>query len=321
MAKEIIKTNRSLLFSLWLIKVFPEWLICIFIFPISVFFYIFAREGRIEIRRFQKQLVKYTKTTGKKCPIKKAGFFSGWKTVMSFSYSLVEKFEGWQGKLNYERISTFDDDLNELVENLNSGKGAFIIGSHLGNIEMLRSLSSFNENACKKEISILIMMDLKSTAVFNDTLSKINSQFAVNVIDISEISPETIIRIETHIDNGGLVVIAADRLGKFSAKSLTVDFLGKKAHLPYGVFLIPALIKKPVYYLFGLRSKTPTLRPHYNMYIEKSSVDFNGEASRKERENQISRLSLEFSQKLEKFSILYPEQWYNFFNFWPEESV
>lgn len=318
MAKEVIKTNRSLLFSLWLIKVFPEWMICIFVFPISFFFYIFARQGRIEIKRFQKQLVEYSKSTGKKCSLKKAGFLSGWKTVMSFSYSLLEKFEGWQGKLDYGRLSTFDDDLNELVENLNNGKGAFLIGSHLGNIEMLRSLSSFNENACKKEIPILIMMDLKSTAVFNETMSKVNSQSTVNVIDISDIGPETIIRIESHIENGGLVVIAADRLGKYSSKSLEIDFLGKKARLPYGAFLIPALIKKPVYFLFGLRSKTPTLRPHYNMYIEKSSVDFSMETGRKERENQISRLSVEFAEKLEKFTLQYPEQWYNFFDFWAE---
>ena len=78
--------------------------------------------------------------------------------------------------------------------------------------------------------------------------------------------------------------------------------------------MIPALVKLPVYFMFGMREKMSIFNPKYNIHIEKSSVDFN--CARSEREQNIVQCCEEFVEKLQKFCVMYPYQWYNFFNFW-----
>ena len=137
----------------------------------------------------------------------------------------------------------------------------------------------------------------------------------MNVINASNFGPDSILLIEEQAEQGALIVAAGDRTSINNRdKSITKDFLGRKADFPYGVFLIPALLKMPVYYMFGMREKMSIFHPKYNVHIEKSSADFS--CSRSDRENQIMKCCTEFVSTLEKFCVRYPYQWYNFFEFW-----
>lgn len=312
--KECIKTNKSILFSLWLISVFPEAVMSLIIHLISNFFYLFARKVRVEIRRFQKTLRDFRVANGKP-PVPKR--IDTYKTILSFSYCVIEKLAGWVGKIKYEKLVTHDDDLADLVKQLESGKGAFLIGSHLGNIELLRSLTAFNETACNRKIPVLVLMEVSSTAQFNNTIKKVNPDFDLHALDSTSIGPESIIKIQEHIASGGIVVVTGDRTDKKSSERvIRQSFLGKEANFPYGVYLIAALAKTPIHYIFGLRTKNGPLHPKHYMFIEKSKIDFTVETSRKERNEKINALCSEFVQILEKYAQEFPYQWYNFYNFW-----
>ena len=58
--KEQVKTKVPLLISLWLVKVFPLPVVCVIVFPISFFYFLFSRRARVEIRRFQNQMKTFT---------------------------------------------------------------------------------------------------------------------------------------------------------------------------------------------------------------------------------------------------------------------
>lgn len=312
--KEVISSNKPLLLIFSLMQKLPAYLIFVLIYPISFFFYIFSRRGRLESKNYQKQMKKFT---GGKIPLK----ISPFKQILSFALCIMEKMEGWLGNYHYDDLVTHDDDLKFLQNQLELGNGALLIGSHLGNIELLRSLSSFGENGISRKISVTAIMELKSTEQFNRTLKEVNPNVDFQVIDPEKIGVNTIVELQEQIEHGGLVVITGDRTSaRARSRIIREKFLGKDADFPYGVFVLALLLKAPTYYVFGLRTKTASLRPKYHIFVEKSKVDF--ESPRSKRDEKIHALCKEFVVKLEKYCVQFPYQWYNFYNFWKlEESA
>lgn len=306
--KEVIATNKPLLLLLKLMKKLPASFVFILIFPISFFYFIFCKSVRGVCGEYQKRLKGYSGSC-KKLRV------SSYRQILSFTLCVMEKMEGWLGKFHYSALITHDDDLDSLQEQLEQGKGALLIGSHLGNLELLRSLSSFGEDGVKREVPVIAIMEMKATEQFNNTLKVINPNAGFHVLDPNDIGPETIIRLQENIEKGGLVVITGDRTSARSRdRVVKSDFLGKEANFPYGVFVLASLLKAPTYYVFGLRTKTVTLRPVYNLFVEKSQVDF--DCPRSERNARIEQLCKEFISRLEKYCVQFPYQWYNFYNFW-----
>ena len=310
---EVVKTNKPLKFTLLLIKFLPAFLVHAIVFPVSFFFFICAKNARQHVLDFQKQMQKYTDNAAPKQ-------LNAYLTILSFALSVVEKMEGWLGKIKYENLIRHDDSLQELISQLERGKGAFLIGSHLGNIELMRSLSSFCETGVSKKISVTTIMSMKVTSQFNNTLKEINPEVVTNVIDPDTIGPETIFALQNEVENGGLVVITGDRTSAHGGKhTIKHNFLGKTAEFPYGVFLIATLLKAPVYFVFGIRTKSAAIFPKNNIFVEKSSIDFSSCTGRDARA-KIPELCGEYASTLEKYCIKYPNQWYNFFDFWQTEK-
>ena len=240
---------------------------------------------------------------------------SPYRQILSFSFCVLEKMQGWLGKFNFNRIEYQQDDIDILLNQLKENKGALLLSSHQGNLELMRSLSENNRQLVGHAVPVVAIMETNATKQFNQTLSQINSNFNMNLIDPSQIGPDTICTLMDFIEQGALVIISGDRTSARSRdKYLSKNFLGKPAPFPYGTFLIPFLLKAPVYYMFGFRSKNSIFNPKYKVYIEKSQIDL--ECSRSERDERISEICSEFIEKVEKFCEIYPYQWYNFFNFW-----
>lgn len=306
--KEVIKTNKPLKLVLVLLKFIPGFVYRTLIFPVTIFYWIFAKSARKAAVQYQKQLRLFT---GRKIPPR----ISSYRQIVSFAFCIIEKMEGWLGKVKFDRIQYHNDDIDDILNLLRSGKGALLITSHLGNMELLRSLSDYNEQLVGREVPVYVVMDMQINSNFSDTLKSINPKFSFNVINSNEIGPDSIVTLMEAIEKGALVVIAGDRTSAHAKeKNLTISFLGKDAKFPYGVFLIPALMKAPLYFMFGLRDHISLLSSKQNVYIEKCHTDFN--CPRSEREERIIQSCGEYVARLEKFCILYPYQWYNFFNFW-----
>ena len=306
--KEVIKTNRPLILLLILMKKLPAAFIFVLIYPISFFYFIFSKRAREEGCNYQKILHLYT---GGVSPKK----ISPFRQILSFTLCVMEKMEGWLGNYNYNKLVVHDDDLKQLQAQLEQGKGAFLICSHLGNMELMRSLSSFGEDGVSRTVGVTAVIETNATEQFNRTLNQINPNVNFQVLDPSAIGPDTMITLQERIENGGLVVITGDRTSsRTRMRVIREKFLGKEADFPYGVFVLGMLLKAPIYYVFGLRTKTATLFPRSNMFVEKSTVNFN--CARSERDERIKELCREFVKKLEKYCIKFPYQWYNFYNFW-----
>lgn len=306
--KEVIHTNIPLKILVFLFKLLPAFFVLSLAYPVSFFYYLFSKRARNEAKLYQKNLQDYTDG---QFPHK----ISPYRQILSFSICLLEKMQGWLGKFDFGRIEYQQDDIDILLNQLKENKGALLISSHQGNLELMRSLSENNRQLVGHDVPVVAIMETNATKQFNQTLSQINSNFNMNLIDPSQIGPDTICTLMDFIEQGALVIISGDRTSARSRdKYLSKNFLGKPAPFPYGTFLIPFLLKAPVYYMFGFRSKNSVFNPKYKIYIEKSKINL--ECSRSERDERISEICSEFIGKIEKFCKIYPYQWYNFFNFW-----
>ena len=306
--KEAIKSNRPLKILLFLLKIQPSFLVHTICYPVSLFYLIFNKNARVSARLYQKQMKEYTKG-------KVPGRVRAYRQILSFALCLLEKMEGWLGKVKFNRVELQNDDVGEMVERLKRGESALLMVSHLGNMELMRSLQDYITGLCGRKVPVVIIMDINMSANFTQTLKEINPDYSMNVIDASSFGPESTVYLEEQAEQGALIVAAGDRTAVHNRdKVIKKPFLGREAPFPYGVFLIPALLKLPVYFMFGMRSRMSIFNPKYEIYIEKSNVDFN--CARKEREGRITECCGEFVEKLEKMAIKYPYQWYNFFNFW-----
>lgn len=308
--KEQVRTSFPILLMLKLIQILPCWTVNMIAFPVALFYFAFSRRARIHVLHFQRQLREFTHgAVPKKISI--------YRTILSFSICLIERVSGWLGKAGEDSILFSDDDIEDYWNSLKAGKGAFLIGSHLGNIDLLRSLAVCSKAGLKKEIPVTAIMEIKSGERFNATLKKVNPSYELTVIDPEDIGPETIPVFQEKIQRGEIIVATGDRTS-ISARNRFIrnSFLGKEAEFPYGVFLIASLLQiRELYFVFGLREKTAMLNPKNRVHIHKAKTVFQ-DCGRTERKQKIRELCGEFAELLEKYCKEKPYQWYNFFDFW-----
>jgi predicted LPLAT superfamily acyltransferase len=318
--KEISRSGRSIKFTAFLVKILPHRLLIALTKFISIFYFLGTKWARKCSKEYQQTLIDFSKnlpdylkgTDISKVPSRPNSYHH----ISSFATCLVEKIEGWSGKSGMKNIEFADSNIKEEIRNLlKSGSGCMLICSHLGNIELFRSIFSNGSEDFDRIIPVTIIMDRKVTANFNTMIENLNSNAKLNVICSDDISMGTMNQLQDTIENGGLVVISADRIPAHNTqRSIDVSFLGKNAKLPCGPFLIAALLKCPVYFIFSMRKYQSGFNPTYIINLIKSDVSF--EEGRKERDQKILKLAGKYIKLMEKFVILYPYQWYNFFSYW-----
>ena len=304
----------QLRFLLRLFRVFPVVILRLIVFPIGFCYFVFSKRAKTESRRFLQKAAPLAAdpATAKKCRCPLGAL----RHVLSFALAMTEKIQSWGGKFPFKHIHFQDDDIADLIRNLEDGKGAFLICSHLGNAELLRGLTTFDRTGVSRKVPVTAVMDIKVTANFNRMLNELNPQSGMDIISAEQVGPETAFLLGERLAAGGLVAIAGDRTSALGGKNIAIPFLGKDAPFPSGVFYMASLMKAPVYFVFGLRRKELALLPEYDMHVHKSAISF--ECSRKERLARSEDLARAFAALLEGYCKKQPFQWYNFFDFWQE---
>ena len=326
--KEVSKSGRSIAFTAFLVRIFPHRVLVALTRFVSIFYWAFTKWARNYSFIYQKNLIDFSKNLPdylKEADISKLPARPNtYRHIASFSTCLVEKIEGWTGKSSMDFIEFSNGKVgntglianNEEVRSLlKSKKGCMLICSHLGNIELFRSILSFGTEDFNRQIPVTIIMDQKVTQNFNKLIGNLNENAKMNVIASDDISMATIGIMQDTIDQGGLVVISGDRVpATNTSRSLEVSFLGKPAKTPYGPFLIAALLNCPTFFIFSMRKQQKGFDPTYIVNLIKSKSTFDG--GRKEREEKIRELAKDYMKIIEEFCLKYPYQWYNFFDFW-----
>lgn len=306
--KEVTGSDLPIRILIFLVKVLPFPVLSCMVPFVSLFYYISSPQVRKSAADYQRRLVSFSGGKALRRP-------NAYAQVTSFSLCLVEKLAAWSGKASLDDVIFHDDDVVDLKKRLSEGKGAMLISSHLGNMELLRCLASYGKTGVDRQVPVTVIMDVQMSRHFTSAINDLNSRYRMDIIPASQIGVDSLERLQETLAAGGLVVIAGDRTSASDpGRSFRVSFLGSDAPFPCGSFMLASLLNVPVYFVFSLREKGTFFRPRYNMFVTRSGITFG--CPRKERKARVESLCRQFAGLLEGRCLEYPYQWYNFFDFW-----
>ena len=296
--KEVAVLSWQLRFTAFAACYFPVFLKNALAMAITAFYFATMKKEREASKDFLK------KCRGK------VSLLDSYKHFLSFSLSLMEKFYCWSGGPAISQIETQQDDMDELCKRLEDGEGCLMICSHLGNIEYLWSSAALGKTHVKRKFEIYPIADTAITPKQNNILNRNTKAINANSIGIEEIA-----MLSEKLAAGNVAIVAGDRVSANTRnRTVPVQFLGKQASFPMGVFALACALKVPVYFVFALREKDLGFSSGCKMHIHKASCIMQG--SYQERKRQIPDLAKEFAKFLEYHCLKHPLQWYNFYDFW-----
>ena len=127
---------------------------------------------------------------------------------------------------------------------LDAGRGAFLLGAHLGSFELMRSVGQR-----QRGLHVSMAMYERNAQKMKAVLAAINPAANPDIIALGEI--DAMLRIAERLDRGAFVGVLGDRtLGEEAVQAVTM--LGERAYLPVGPMRAAAVLRRPVLFMAGL---------------------------------------------------------------------
>lgn len=255
-----------------------------------VIYYIpFAPKATSAIWRYSRHILRYSR-------IKSALFI--YLNFFSLGQAIIDKVAVNSGKsMEYTFNFSEPDDVKQI---LNSSQGVIIIGAHFGNWEI--GAPFFDKYS--KEMNVVMMdFEYQNIKKILDAQKKINT---FKVIPITDDSFSYLFEIKNALSQGKYVAIQGDRLSK-SGKHHDLEFMGSIAPFPLGPFILAARLNVPVVFYFAVKTG-------YKKYKFDFTLAGNYTIQGDKRKEIL--LMNDYVATLEKVVAKYPEQWYNYYNFW-----
>jgi predicted LPLAT superfamily acyltransferase len=275
--------------------------------PVVGYFMITNPRARRASRQFLAAVRPYM-TDGSNAPVR-PGWPGCWLHFWQFAVADLDMLIAWR---NPAAIQVSFPGYDELRSVLCKGRGALFIGSHLGNLEIIRALSVEHP-----DLKINALVYTQHAPKSNRVLETINQAYTTRLIQVHEIEPATAMLLRSKVAAGEVVVIVGDRT-PVSVKSPVVeaDFLGKPAPFASGPYILAHLLECPVYLIActaDLSGGTYTV--HLESFADRIRLPRGG------REAALQNLVKRYAQRLEHYAVRFPLQWYNFYDFWSRRQT
>lgn len=279
----------ALRFMVWLSLTFGRRLGRVVLHGITVYFLLFAPTARRASRAYLERALG-----------RHAGWTDGYRHVLAFAtsihdrvYLLNDRFDNFQIEIRGEQL---------VRAALAEGKGALLIGAHLGSFEVMRSVG-WGQGALK----VAMLMYKDNARKLNATLAAINPRAMQDIIPLGRI--ESMLEVRDKLDQGYLVGMLADRtLG--DDETVMLDFLGHAAPFPVGPWRLAAMLQRPVFFMSGLYLGGNRYQVHFEPLADFSQLE------RGQRKAAIAKAMADYAACLSRYCRQAPYNWFNFFNFW-----
>jgi KDO2-lipid IV(A) lauroyltransferase len=193
---------------------------------------------------------------------------------------------------------------NYLEEALAQGNGAILISPHLGNWE----LGGLGLADMGYQVNVLTFREPDDK--FNELREKVRAERGIRFIYVNreDTSPLAIIEAVNALRRNEVLALLGDRDG--SSHTAKMDFFGSPTEIPLGAAYLGLASGAPVLPVF-----VPLEGSRYATIMEAPVYFSGGHSAHKsvvrEGTEQILRV-------FEKYIRAYPDQWYNFFDYWGE---
>ena len=264
----------------------------------------FTLAGGASRRASRKYLERLRAFTGDK---KSVTLLDNYRHIHNFAESILDRLSLWS-----HGVDAFEFKIHG-VEHLEKhhaeGRGAVLIGAHLGSFDMLRGVALDNN------IPVNVIMHAANAARINEAFETLDSSANIRIINADPNSPQAAFEVKHCLSRGEFVATLADRVPTLAdTRVVHTDFLGGRAAFPEGPFLLPMILRVPVVLTIAIR----TGARRYEIFFE--PIADGHPVPKSERQAELaSRISL-FAKRVEHHCQQAPLQWFNFYDFWADSE-
>ncbi|OZA30006.1 MAG: acyl-CoA synthetase [Hydrogenophilales bacterium 17-61-9] len=193
-------------------------------------------------------------------------------------------------------------------EVLATGRGAFLMGAHMGSFEVVRAIGR-NQPGLK----VAMVMYEANARKLNAALAAINPAAMQEIIPLGQI--DSMMRVQASLDDGVALGMLGDRTLS-GDPTLRLPFLGADAGFPLGPMRLAAMLKRPVLFMSGLYLGGNRYAIHFERLADFSTLE------RSARDAAIRTAIEAYAAGLERHCRAAPYNWFNFFDFWrPKDTA
>ena len=263
------------------------------LYLIAGYFYVFAPRARRYGREYLRRVLGREPTA-----------LEGYRQVFTFAVTILDRLYLTRERYDLLEISIEGEELMRAA--LEHGRGAFLLGAHLGSFEMMSAVG-------RRQPGLRVAL-----AMYTGNSSRIADRFGFGpAASATEIVPlghlESMLRIHECLEEGSFVGMLADRsFGDSPAESVT--FLGGPALFPTGPMRAAAALRRPVIFMAGLY-----LGGNRYRVVFLPLADFSQPSPLGRR--QAVRAAIErYVTLLEQCCREDPYNWFNFYDFWGADA-
>ena len=291
--------------TVWCYRNFGRTLSLALVHAIVAYFFLTDRAGRRASRAYLRRV--YVTPEGRSSLGHAPGTWASFLHYREFALAIFDRLAIWFGRDDEISVEAHGTELIDRVTE--QGRGAIIVGAHLGSFDVMRLL------AARVGVTVNVLMYTANAPQINRIFRDLAPDAETRVIQSGRDPLQTAFEIRECVERGEMVAILGDRVEPGDrGRTRPVQLLGDPVELPEGPFLLACLLRCPVFLMLGLRREPG----HYEVFTEElvDGADF----ERGEREKAIEESLTAYAERLERRCLEVPYQWFNFFDYWREES-
>lgn len=261
------------------------------LYPITLYFLVTAAAARRGSRRFLRRALG-----------RDPGWLDVFRHIHCFAATILDRVYFLTGRLERFEIEIFGGQA--VLDQVASGRGCVLLGSHLGSFDALRAIG-----VTLRHFPIRILMNTAHNQAMTRLLDALNPTLAQTIIPIGE--PETLLKVQESLVAGCLVGALGDRVAQ-GEKTVRCRFFGREAAFPIGPILLAGLMDCPVILFFGLYRGGNRYDVHFEKLAERIVLE------PRRRQEQLGIWVQRYADRLEHYARLAPYNWFNFYDYWEE---
>lgn len=218
------------------------------------------------------------------------------RNIFFFGQTLIDKIAVLTGAAG--RLTFTHEGVEHLEALAASGTGGLVVSAHLGNWEIAGHMLQ------RVNARINVLMYDGEAEQLKALMARYEQQRSFNIIYIRE-DLSHIYEMSAALRRGELICLHADRF-RPGNRTFVHGFLGEEAHFPAGPFLLASKLRAPVCFVFAL--KETTFHYHYKSWAARSYEGRGDTGARRMLDDFVALLEAELRR--------YPDQWFNYYDFW-----
>ncbi len=277
-------------------RVFPARLVYWLAMIPVVWYYIVRREVRLSSSAYQRMLGLGLG------PVR--SFFFGLRQARAFSHVILDNM--YLGMLGPERFRLNKVGTDVFRSALEKGRGLILLSAHVGNWHL--AVNYLGNTGTRVH---LVIDDVRQAEVKRQMdMAKDVSEHLV--MHDARGGPDLMFELRAALKKGEVVILAGDRT--IGERRVRLPFLGGEAWFPTTAFYVARATGAPI-------CTAMSFRTGMQRYDCLGLGPFGGEQGEEplSRDEQIEAMAREFVGHLDTHVRRFPEQWFNFFNFWQED--